>query len=160
MLVARHIWHELGLEERIDQLSGRHRSHKVLLSDRALVLVANRLMSPGSEHALARWLENEFVCDHRGRRFVASWREDEERKASRTPRVRVKQQQLKYSICVDLAHHGPIYKHGGERKRHIADRSVHCQRLGQSAAGLHQLRRQRRSSKCSKFRSRGIPERR
>ena len=95
MLVARHIWHELGLEERIDQLSGRNRSHGVLLSDRALVLVANRLMSPGSEPALARWLENEFVCDHRGRRFVASWREDEERKASRTPRVRVKQQQLK-----------------------------------------------------------------
>src|SRR6516165_5155698 len=64
------------------------------LSDRALVLVANRLVSPGSEHALAQWLEIDFVCDRRGRRFIAAWREDAERKASRAPRVRVKTQQL------------------------------------------------------------------
>src|SRR5947209_8742259 len=36
MLVARHIWRELGLDERIDQLSGRNRSHGVPLSDRAI----------------------------------------------------------------------------------------------------------------------------
>jgi len=52
------------------------------------------LTAPGSEHALAQWLENDFVCDRRGRRFVAAWRDDVERKASRTPRVRVKAHQL------------------------------------------------------------------
>jgi hypothetical protein len=35
------------------------------LSDRALVLVANRLTAPGSEHGLARWLETDFVYESR-----------------------------------------------------------------------------------------------
>jgi transposase len=59
-----------------------------------LVLVTNRLTSPGSEHALAQWLESDFVCDRMGRRFVPCWRDDAERKASRTPRVRVAARQL------------------------------------------------------------------
>ena len=94
-MVARHIWQALGLEDMIDQLSRRHRSNDIPLSDRALVLVANRLIAPGSEHALAAWLENDFVCDRRGQRFVPAWRDDDERRSSRTPRVRVQQQQLK-----------------------------------------------------------------
>jgi len=53
------------------------------------------LMAPGSEHALARWLESDFVCDRLGRRFVPAWRNDDVRKASSTPRVRVEMQQLK-----------------------------------------------------------------
>src|SRR5258705_2682338 len=65
-------------------------------SDRALVLVASRLIAPGSEHALAQWLESAFVCDRIGRRFVAFWRDDAERRASRTPRVRVAARQLQY----------------------------------------------------------------
>jgi hypothetical protein len=65
------------------------------LSDRALVLVANRLTAPGSEHGLARWLETDFVCDRDGRRFVAAWRDDRERLSSKTPRVRVEMRQLK-----------------------------------------------------------------
>jgi transposase len=94
MLAARTMWSELGLDTMLDQLARPDRSAAVRLSDRALVLVANRLTAPGSEHALAQWLENDFVCDCRGRRFIAAWRDDAERKASRTPRVRVAARQL------------------------------------------------------------------
>jgi len=95
MLAVRQIWEELGLHALLDQVSARAKSDNVRLSDRALVLVANRLMAPGSEHALARWLESDFVCDRMGRRFVAAWREEDKRKASSTPRVRVEMRQLK-----------------------------------------------------------------
>jgi transposase len=94
MLAARTMWSELGLDTMLDQLARPDRSAAVRLSDRALVLVANRLAAPSSEHALAQWLENDFVCDCRGRRFVAAWRDEAERKASRTPRVRVEARQL------------------------------------------------------------------
>jgi hypothetical protein len=95
MLVARHLWRELGVEMTLDKLSARERGDAVRLSDRALVLVTNRLTAPGSEHALARWLESDFVCDRIGRRFIPAWRDDDERKASGTPRVRVEMSQLK-----------------------------------------------------------------
>jgi hypothetical protein len=39
-------------------------------------------------------LESDFVCDRCGRRFIAAWRDDAERRASRTPRVRVAARQL------------------------------------------------------------------
>src|SRR6516162_4242535 len=91
MLAVRAMWRELGLDTMLDK---RERRDVVGLSDRALVLVANRLVSPSSEHALAQWLESNFICDRRGRRLIAAWREDWERKASRAPRVRVKPQQL------------------------------------------------------------------
>ena len=94
MLTARAMWRELGLDTVLDKRERRERRDVVGLSDRALVLVANRLVSPSSEHALAQWLESDFICDRRGRRFIAAWREDWERKASRAPRVRVKPQQL------------------------------------------------------------------
>jgi transposase len=94
MLAARTTWSELGLDTMLDQFARADRSAAVRLSDRALVLVANRLTAPGSEHALAQWIENDFVCDRRGRRFIAAWREEAERKASRTPRVRVAARQL------------------------------------------------------------------
>jgi len=114
VLVARHIWHQLGLDTMIDDLCRSNHSDSVSPSDRALVLVANRLIAPGSEHALAGWLENDFVCDRRGRRFVAAWRDDEERRASRTPRVRVKQQQLKqwYHTLDRLLAHKAQIEHG------------------------------------------------
>ena len=76
------------------QPGARGRGDGATLSERALVLVANRLASPGSEHALAQWLENDFICDRHGRRWVAAWRDDTERKASRSPRVRVAARQL------------------------------------------------------------------
>jgi transposase len=94
MLAARAMWRELGLDTMLDKRERRERRDVVGLSDRALVLVANRLVSPSSEHALAQWLESDFICDRRGRRLIAAWREDWERKASRAPRVRVKPQQL------------------------------------------------------------------
>jgi transposase len=94
MLAARAMWSDLGLDMILDELPRRERGEALRLSDRALVVVANRLTAPGSEHALAQWLESDFVCDRRGRRFIAAWREEAERKASRTPRVRVAARQL------------------------------------------------------------------
>ena len=96
MLAARAMWSELGLDGTLDRLARPDRRETVRLSDRALVLAANRLAAPGSEHALAQWLETDFVCDRHGRRFIAAWRDDAERKVSRTPRVRVEAQQLQH----------------------------------------------------------------
>jgi transposase len=95
MLVARHLWRELSIEATLDRLVRRSRRDTAPLSDRALVLVANRLTAPGSEHGLARWLETDFVCDRDGRRWVPAWRDDRERASSKTPRVRVEMRQLK-----------------------------------------------------------------
>ena len=95
MLVARSVWHELGLPAVLDRAGGRGVGDGVALADRALVLVANRLCAPTSEHGLARWLETDFVCDRRGRRWLPQWRDDAERRASSRPRVRVKFRQLK-----------------------------------------------------------------
>lgn len=95
VLVARTVWRELGLEAILDGQGGRGRGDGVALAERALVLVANRLCAPTSEHGLARWLETDFVCDRRGRRWVPVWRDDAERRASRLPRVRVAFRQLK-----------------------------------------------------------------
>ncbi len=94
-LVARTLWRELGLEAILDRQGGRGRGDGVALAERALVLVANRLCAPTSEHGLARWLDTDFVCDRRGRRWVPVWRDDAERRASRLPRVRVAFRQLK-----------------------------------------------------------------
>ncbi len=82
-LALRCLWQELGLP----QLLGP-------LSDRVLVLVANRLTAPGSEHALADWLHSYFACDSHGRRFAPAYRSDAERMASKNPRVRVQAFQL------------------------------------------------------------------
>jgi hypothetical protein len=92
MLAAHAMWHELGLDTMLDKHAGRARRDAAGLSDRALVLVTNRLVSPGNERALAHWLETDFVCDRRGRRFIAAWRTPNARAAAL--RVRVKAQQL------------------------------------------------------------------
>lgn len=44
------------------------------VADRAFVLVCSRLCAPSSEHGLAWWLEEAYVADSRGRRYVPSWR--------------------------------------------------------------------------------------
>lgn len=76
MLVARTLWEELGLHSILDGCESKHRpSDKAPLSDRALVLVANRLAEPGSEHALADWLETDFACDRKGERFLPEWKQ-------------------------------------------------------------------------------------
>jgi transposase len=95
MLVANTLWRELGLQAILDRLGGRSALDGKALSDRALVLVANRLCAPTSEHGLARWLETDFICDRHGRRWQPEWRSDDERLASSLPRVRVQMRQLK-----------------------------------------------------------------
>jgi transposase len=85
VLAVRALFDELGLWKILDEFGDQDRD-KVPFADRAFVLVANRLVRPSSEHALARWLETDFVCDRSGRRFVPLWKN--------TNRVRVDFQQL------------------------------------------------------------------
>jgi hypothetical protein len=79
MLVARWLWRELGLESILDGLApktnGVQKAGRLPLADRVLVLVANRLCRPGSEHALAQWLESDFVCGRDGKRILAHWKQ-------------------------------------------------------------------------------------
>ena len=55
-------------------------------------LIANRLSDPHSEHGLARWLENTYVCDRQGRRWAPDWKPLKE--ITREQRVRVEHRQL------------------------------------------------------------------
>jgi transposase len=71
VLVIRAVFDQLGLWEIFDQHLGRAKG--VRFADRAFVLVANRLIAPASEHGLAGWLETDFVCDRKGRRFLPHW---------------------------------------------------------------------------------------
>jgi transposase len=73
VLVVRTLFDELGLWNILDGLAAKARG-AVSFTDRAFVLVANRLVRPQSEHGLARWLETDFVCDRLGRRFVPQWK--------------------------------------------------------------------------------------
>jgi transposase len=71
ILVVRALFDQLGLWGILDQHLGLAKG--VPFADRAFVLVANRLIAPASEHGLAGWLETDFVCDRKGRRFVPHW---------------------------------------------------------------------------------------
>src|SRR5205823_3033658 len=71
VLVVRALFEQLGLWAILDQKLGHAKG--VAFADRAFVLVANRLIAPASEHGLAGWLETDFVCDRKGRRFVPHW---------------------------------------------------------------------------------------
>lgn len=80
MLVARHFFSHLGLWQLLD--AGRRWPQLQPGEDpdddwvsRVLVLIANRLARPCSEHALAAWLETDYVCDRAGRRYVPCWQE-------------------------------------------------------------------------------------
>jgi transposase len=84
VLVVRALFDQLGLWGILDQFLGRAKG--VSFADRAFVLVANRLIAPASEHRLAGWLETDFVCDRKGRRFLPQWH--------RRRRVRVHPRQL------------------------------------------------------------------
>jgi len=94
MLVGRHFWQQLGLQRIIDKLA-KPAACREELSDRTLALAVNRLCEPTSEHGIARWLETDYVCNRRGERWLPEWRDDEERLASKRPRVRVKDRQLR-----------------------------------------------------------------
>ena len=65
------LFDQLGLWTILDAVLGKAKG--VPFADRAFVLVANRLIRPASEHRLAGWLETDFLCDRRGRRFVPNW---------------------------------------------------------------------------------------
>ena len=84
VLVVRALFDQLGLWSILDQNLGRAKG--VPFADRAFVLVANRLIAPASEHGLAGWLETDFVCDRKGRRFIPHWHQRQ--------RVRVHPRQL------------------------------------------------------------------
>ena len=105
MLVARHFWQNLGLQRIVDSCM-RPVDDREEVTDRALALVANRLCEPTSEHGIARWLETDYVCNRRGVRWLPEWREDAERLASKRPRVRVKDRQLRqwYGTLDRLVH--------------------------------------------------------
>src|SRR4051794_9817712 len=68
VLVVRALFDQLGLWSILDQNLGHAKG--VPFADRAFVLIANRLIAPASEHGLAGWLETDFVCDRKGRRFL------------------------------------------------------------------------------------------
>jgi len=84
VLAVRTLFDQLGLWEILDQSLGRAKD--ISFTDRAFVLIANRLVRPTSEHGLAGWLETDFVCDRLGRRFIPNWR--------KRNRVRVHPKQL------------------------------------------------------------------
>jgi transposase len=71
VLAVRILFDQLGLWGILDRCLRRAKG--VSFTDRAFVLIANRLIRPTSEHGLAGWLETDFVCDRMGRRFVPNW---------------------------------------------------------------------------------------
>jgi transposase len=71
VLAVRALFEQLGLWSILETHLGKAKG--VPFADRAFVLIANRLIHPGSEHGLAGWLETDFVCDRRGRRFRPHW---------------------------------------------------------------------------------------
>ena len=84
VLAVRTLFDQLGLWAILDKALGKAKG--VPFTDRAFVLIANRLIHPSSEHGLAGWLETDFVCDRPGRRFVPRWNQHQ--------RVRVDFRQL------------------------------------------------------------------
>jgi transposase len=80
VLVVRHFFKTLGLWPLLDSC----RRWPRLQPDedpnddwpsRALALIVNRLVRPVSEHALAGWLETDYVCDRVGRRYLPHWKQ-------------------------------------------------------------------------------------
>jgi len=95
ILVARHLFQELALGTILDE-GGLLRRHGQPLSERIFPLLANRLTRPGSEHALAQWLEDYFVCNAEGSRWMPVW------KQSRRVKVSFEQLRLWYQSLDDL----------------------------------------------------------
>lgn len=66
--VAQTLWTEVGLGDIISRVCGAE------VAERSFVLVAHRLLHPGSEHALAWWLDESFVPDAHGHRLLPEWK--------------------------------------------------------------------------------------
>lgn len=95
LLVARHLFDSLSLSALLDETTKSSR-HGQPLSERVFPLVANRLTRPGSEHALAGWLEDFYVVTAQGQRWVPQW------KQSRRVKVSFEQLRLWYETLDDL----------------------------------------------------------
>ena len=95
VLVARHLFDSLSLGPILDGASQSLR-HGQPLCERIFPLVANRLTRPGSEHALAAWLEDFYVVTAGGRRWMPQW------KTSRRVKVSFQQLRLWYETLDDL----------------------------------------------------------
>jgi transposase len=95
ILVARHLFEKLCLHSILDAGQPQLR-HGQRLSERVFPLVANRLTHPGSEHALAQWLEDYYVCSSSGSRWTPVW------KQSRRVKVGFDQLKLWYQTLDDL----------------------------------------------------------
>ncbi len=95
ILVARHLLDKLSLGAIFDGGQAPLR-HGQPLSERIFPLLANRLTRPGSEHALAAWLEDFYVCNAAGSRWAPVW------KPSGRVQVGFDQLQLWYQSLDDL----------------------------------------------------------
>ncbi len=95
ILVARHLFDTLSLGDILDG-NGKLLRHDQPLSERVFALVANRLTRPGSEHALAQWLEDFYVVTAEGQRWVPQW------KPFRRVKVNFEQLRLWYQTLDDL----------------------------------------------------------
>jgi len=93
--VARHLFDSLWLSPILDGTTQLLRRGQPL-SERVFPLVANRLTRPGSEHALAQWLEDFYVVTAEGSRWMPQW------KASRRVKVSFEQLRLWYETLDDL----------------------------------------------------------
>ena len=93
--VARHLFDSLSLGPILDRITPLLRRGQPL-SERVFPLVANRLTRPGSEHALAQWLEDFYVVTAEGSRWMPQW------KASRRVKVSFEQLRLWYQTLDDL----------------------------------------------------------
>jgi len=95
ILAARHLLDSLSLGPILD---GTRKSlrHGQPLCERVFPLLANRLTRPGSEHALASWLEDFYVVTAQGRRWRPEW------KPSRRVKVSFQQLRLWYETLDDL----------------------------------------------------------
>ncbi|HXR38784.1 MAG TPA: IS1634 family transposase [Terracidiphilus sp.] len=71
--VARLLFDSFSLGPILDRANPALR-HGQPLSERVFPLVANRLTRPGSEHALARWLEDFYVVTAAGSRWTPQWK--------------------------------------------------------------------------------------
>jgi transposase len=93
--VARHLFDSLSLGPILDGTAPLLRRGQPL-SERVFPLVANRLTRPGSEHALAQWLEDFYVATAQGSRWMPQW------KASRRVKVSFEQLRLWYETLDDV----------------------------------------------------------
>jgi len=95
ILAARRLFDGLSLGAILDGRR-KHLRHGQPLSERVFALLANRLTWPGSEHALAEWLEQFYVCTAAGSRWQPQW------KQWRRVKVSFEQLRLWYQTLDDL----------------------------------------------------------